>query len=88
MAYSPDGRSFVADMADGKVHLRNTVTGQVVGKPLTHPTPVLAVAFSRSGTIILTGCMDGKARLWDVASGNLVYAADGGSQGAGLCSGD
>lgn len=39
---------------------------------MTHPEPVLDVCFSPDGVRIVTACSDGKLRLWDVESGNLV----------------
>ncbi|MGA2254292.1 MAG: hypothetical protein ABSG53_06480 [Thermoguttaceae bacterium] len=36
---------------------------------LSHPGPVEAVAFSPDGTLVATGCEDGKVRFWEVASG-------------------
>ena len=38
-------------------------------KVFDHPDAVEAVAFSPDGTAVLTGCRDGKARLWKAATG-------------------
>jgi WD40 repeat protein len=42
-----------------------------------HAGPVLAVAFSPDGTRVLTGCGDGTARLWEVATGKPVATLAG-----------
>jgi hypothetical protein len=38
-----------------------------VGAPLWHQSQLSAVAFSPDGTLLLTGCYDHTARLWDTA---------------------
>jgi len=47
-------------------------TTLVPTKTFTHPAEVLAVAFSPDGNSLVTGCADGKARLWNVATGQLT----------------
>jgi WD40 repeat protein len=47
---------------------RRFETGKPIGQPLVHPANVLGVAFSPDGTLFATGCRDGMARLWSVAS--------------------
>ena len=39
---------------------------------MTHQGFVLAVAYSPDGKIILTGCADGTARLWDASTGQPI----------------
>jgi WD40 repeat protein len=39
---------------------------------LTHPGPVTALAFTRDGRTVLTGCADGKVRRWDARTGQLL----------------
>ncbi len=85
LAFSPDGKRFVEAGAsdDPKIHdeddrrsarLWDTATLKPLVRPLRHPGPVQAVAFSPDGKTLLTGCGDprgpytqgGEARLWDV----------------------
>jgi WD40 repeat protein len=42
---------------------------------LAHPEQVTAMACSADGATVLTGCLDGKARLWDVRTGKTVGKA-------------
>jgi WD40 repeat protein len=39
---------------------------------MTHLARIRAVAFSPDGRMVLTGCADGGARLWDAATGKLL----------------
>jgi WD40 repeat protein len=44
---------------------------------LPHLDKVLAVAVSPDGKAVLTGCADGKARLWDLETGDLLGILEG-----------
>jgi eukaryotic-like serine/threonine-protein kinase len=50
---------------------------------LPHGAEVSVVAFSPDGNTILTACWDGKARLWDAATGRLVHLLDHGDKVVG-----
>ena len=39
---------------------------------LEHPAPVLDMALTSTGASLLTGCQDGKARLWDIGNRRLL----------------
>lgn len=56
----------------GEVHLWRVPSGESLGPPLPHPLAVRAVAFSPEGRRVLTGCEDGKARLFLTATGELM----------------
>jgi WD40 repeat protein/tetratricopeptide (TPR) repeat protein/serine/threonine protein kinase len=75
MAFSPDGQTFVTrSQGQSQVAGRWEYRGEVrfrslavlLGRPLRHPAAVRAVAVSPNGRTVLTGCADGKARLWRV----------------------
>jgi WD40 repeat protein/tetratricopeptide (TPR) repeat protein len=44
---------------------------------LSHPERLRAMALSPDGQLVLTGCEDGRARLWDTATGERVWESDG-----------
>jgi WD40 repeat protein len=84
-AFSPDGR-LVAGAGTGRdhaVHIWDAQTGLPLST-LEHPAAVLSVAFSPNGRLIATGCADGNARIWNVATGLLlspVFPHDRGARG-------
>jgi WD40 repeat protein/tetratricopeptide (TPR) repeat protein len=53
---------------DGQVHALTQV--------LSHPERLRAVALSPDGKLVLTGCEDGRARLWDTATGECTWESD------------
>src|SRR5208337_4227023 len=83
VALGPDGQTALTGCEDGTARLWslvfqekwNTSTGRPsiprFPLPLEHPGPVwaVAVALGPDGQIALTGCEDGTARLWDLATG-------------------
>jgi WD40 repeat protein len=72
VAFGPDGKMVATGSADKHARVWDGVTGQLIGKPLSHPDTVLAVAFSPDGRLLATGCIDGKVRLWEAANGKTV----------------
>jgi WD40 repeat protein len=69
VAFSRDGQmvaTAAARQADGRgeVWLWDVATGRPLGPPLDHPKAASSVAFAPDGLTLLTGCVDGVARLW------------------------
>jgi WD40 repeat protein/tRNA A-37 threonylcarbamoyl transferase component Bud32 len=72
MTFSPDGKLFAAGDAH-TVQLWDVSTGALHGAPLQHRDNVHVSAFSPDGKWLATGSFGGTARLWDPATGKLVY---------------
>lgn len=74
LAVSSDGR-FLA-LASDRVRVWNTRTKEFVTPELSHPGPVIALAFNERGDRLATACLDGQARVFAVpgASANALFA--------------
>jgi eukaryotic-like serine/threonine-protein kinase len=76
--YSPDSLMVVAVDDSGIVHVLDAATGKPIATlphkefPYNVFFPNTTVAISRDSRIIVTGSRDGKARLWDAATGKLM----------------
>ena len=66
LAFRGDGKVLAVGSSGNarSVRLWNAATGQPMGPILRHPSVVDALAFSPDGKFLLTGCWDGKARLF------------------------
>lgn len=97
VGFSPDGRTLVAGSSDNTVRMFAVADGQPQG---VWPTPavVTATQFVGSGAALLTGEVDGVARLWPVPGPvlggfadtvwNIVPSADGAVTAVAPGSGD
>jgi WD40 repeat protein/serine/threonine protein kinase len=85
-AFSPDGRTVLTGSYDGSAWLWDAASGRCLAGPFRHPDPVWAVAFRPDGKAFATGSGRsaerdghmvgvGEARVWDVASGEVIQAA-------------
>lgn len=82
VGYSPDGSILAALTADA-VALFDAASGQL--RRIIEPAPpagthvaFMALAFSPDGAAIATSELSGPVRAWDVATGDLLWRADGG----------
>lgn len=64
LALSPGGRALLTGHADGTLTLRHRETGQVIHNLLAHESAIKTVAFSKDGTMALSGGQDRTLRLW------------------------
>lgn len=73
--WSPDGTVFVTEgrRGSGDVDIRDARTGASVLSFHGHDGNVLDVAFNHDGTLLATTGTDGAARIWRVATGELVH---------------
>lgn len=63
----PDNTRIVSCSDSKTMRIRNTHTGNPIGKPLEgHPGNVLSAVFSPDSTHILSGPLDRTTRIWDV----------------------
>jgi WD40 repeat protein/tRNA A-37 threonylcarbamoyl transferase component Bud32 len=70
VAFSPDGQIAVT-ASQGRARLWEAGTGRPLRDlPLPDQDSVFAVAFAPDGKRLLTGGLDGKARCWELATGN------------------
>ncbi len=65
IAFSSAGDLLAAVRDDGRMLCWNTRTGRPIDVTMGHAAAT-CVAFRPDGSTILTGCRDGKARLWDL----------------------
>src|SRR5262245_14491873 len=73
MAFSPDGT--VGANVDGHLLcLWDVQTGKPLSVAVGHSTPVTELSFLRDGRHVVTSAADGRAAVWDAASGKLVRA--------------
>src|SRR5439155_1352690 len=81
VSFTPDGKTLLTGSANGTARTWNATTcepiGKPIGDPLTQPVNIFAVALSPDGKTVLTRGTENTAlntaRLWDVASGKLVW---------------
>ncbi len=73
VAFSPDGRSFVAGGHDGVVRVWDDATRRVVRTLEGHEGIVWDVCFNRDGSLLATASQDGTAGLWDAATGKRLH---------------
>ncbi|MBT5707851.1 MAG: hypothetical protein HOI66_16170 [Verrucomicrobia bacterium] len=69
---SADG-GILAAVLGSSVVLREIDSGQIIGSPLVHSRVVYDIRFVDNDKRIITACHDGRYRVWDLESGNVVY---------------
>lgn len=75
LQFNADGSQFVVGSSNaisGAARIYNTADGKVLQELQGHPAGVFAVAFRPDGQQVATGGFDGKVRLFDVQTGDLV----------------
>ena len=68
--FHPDGTLF-GTPSGRKVQVRRATTGELL-RELQHEDDIGDVAFAADGALLITACVDGTARVWDMATGVVV----------------
>jgi WD40 repeat protein len=78
VAYSPDGKTLLSASFDGTMRLWNPVTGEVLKRYQDRPQQIESAAFTPDGSrIVSVGSLKlATVRVWDVASGKLVFESE------------
>jgi len=76
VCFSPDGSRFASAGLDRTVKV-HAVADAALHHTLEHPHQVWATAWSPDGRRIASGCWDGRGRVWDAASGELLATLAG-----------
>lgn len=71
-AFSSDSKIFVTPLFEHAAQRWDAATGQPIGPPLAHTSPVTAVAFGPDGKTILTWSEDNVVWQWEAATGKLL----------------
>jgi WD40 repeat protein len=69
---SPDGRRVAVAEGDRAVRVCDAATGEPVGPPLRHSSPITHAAFSPDDARVVTTSDDNTARVWQADTGELL----------------
>jgi len=70
--FRPDGAVLAESRLSTVARQWEMATGQPIGPPLRHNSPVIWIEYSPDGTTLACGCTDGTVQLWDAPSGQTV----------------
>lgn len=73
VAIHPNGQLIATAGADRKLYLMDMITGSIQRTLEGHTDYIHCVAFNPTGTRILSYGYAGQVRVWDTASGNLIW---------------
>ncbi|MCA9184631.1 MAG: WD40 repeat domain-containing protein, partial [Planctomycetales bacterium] len=68
LALSPDGATIALSTSSDRLMLINSNNGQIL-QELIHSSPIESISFSADAKIVLTGSLDGRVRMFYVATG-------------------
>jgi WD40 repeat protein/HEAT repeat protein len=75
--FSPDGKLVASAGLDGKILLREALTGKQVAAPKGHEEGAYAVAFAPDGKTLVSAGADGVVRAWDLSTGKETRSFSG-----------
>ncbi len=73
VCFTPRTDKLVTASANGALDIRDRVTGEIVDSLSTRGSWATALASNADGSLLLSGHEDGSVRLWDLATGELVF---------------
>src|SRR5205823_1581502 len=79
----PDGSQIACGGLDNVVRLYHARAGTVLAWTSNHGVPVTAVGFTKDGKQLITGSLDGKARVWDAEGDKQLREIDAIDTGLG-----
>jgi WD40 repeat protein len=87
LAISPDGQTIACGTEDGKIHLWNFYTEQIIHTLTGHLFEVISVNFSPDGHLLASGSEDATVKLWDLKTKRAIRTLPAGSKSMNdLCS--
>jgi WD40 repeat protein len=72
VAFSPNGKVIAAGLSDHCIELWDIQTNTRLNVLMGHKSGIKSVAFNADGTLLLTRPVYGKARVWDIATGQCL----------------
>jgi len=72
--FSPDGHLKVAFGEDNTVRVVDVDSGRPSTQPLKHTAPLRQAVFSSDSRLLVTETINAKARIWDLATGEILSA--------------
>jgi WD40 repeat protein len=77
VAFHPNGSQIVSAVADRVAIVSDTVTGNELARLPGHTNALHTAEFSRSGSRIITGSLDGTVLVWDATSAKPIFSING-----------
>ncbi len=79
MAWHPRGHRLATDDGQGGIHLLDAETGKVLSDSWRGPYPLsgMSLTFDHAGDCVATSDWNGMLRLWDPATGRLLFSFHG-----------
>jgi uncharacterized protein with WD repeat len=70
--FSPDGKTLASGSWDGKIHLWEVATGNILQEFKGHQAAISSISFSPDGKTLGSSSKDNTIRLWEVATGKIL----------------
>ncbi len=80
LMFTPNAERLITTTSKGQIALWTLPEGELLREPTQLPTTIQPVSMTADGRVFATGSTDGFARIWDTATGELLYAMQHGSE--------